>query len=109
MKNYLLGVGFLLLAFYMIWQQGTEPTEYADQRLTDQVAEPMPILSERNVSKISDQNRQVVQPEQPFGTVEELSEEQLTPGLSTDLSSVTFSNHTGSIRSIQLHQSDRLN
>ena len=45
----------------------------------------------------------------PFAAVVQLGEEKLTDGLSTDLSSITFSNHTGAIRSVQLHQSERLN
>ena len=31
MKNYLLGAGFLVLAFYLIWQQGAEQIEYSDR------------------------------------------------------------------------------
>ena len=31
MKNYILGAGFLVLAFYLIWQQGAEQIDYADQ------------------------------------------------------------------------------
>ena len=32
MKNYLLGTCFLVLAFFLIWQQGTEQIEYTDRQ-----------------------------------------------------------------------------
>ncbi len=114
MKNYLLGVGFLLLAFYMIWQQGTEQIEYADHKAQSQTLdESRPISSENNQSASVFQDIQASNNESsseifPYKN-SDLGEEILTPGLNTELSSVIFSNHTGSIRSIKLHQSDRLN
>lgn len=112
MKNYLLGVGFLILAFYLIWQQGSEQMDYAEQRSTNQASvEPiLPIADNPSISK----NGQVVQSDEPsagilFESVQELGQEKLSAGLASELSSVTFSNHTGGIRSIQLHQSNRLN
>ena len=116
MKNYLLGAGFLVLAFYLMWQQGAEQIEYSDRLLDKEVNEQTqrvevieansslysiaPGLEPRNVN--SEGSTQ-------FASVVQLGEEKLTDGLSTDLSSITFSNHTGAIRSVQLHQSERLN
>ena len=39
MKNYLLGAGFLVLAFYLMWQQGAEQIEYSDRLLDKEVNE----------------------------------------------------------------------
>jgi len=113
MKNYLLGVGFLLLAFYLLWQQGTQQLDRT---------EPSPAQPSYAVSTSKDSNLSL-EPSKMDDLAEEkafhralssdaplsLQEEVLTDGLSTNLSSLTFSNHTGSIRSIHLHQSSRLN
>jgi YidC/Oxa1 family membrane protein insertase len=111
MKNYILGVGFLLLAFYMILQQGSE------QAASSNHFESKQLLDEGHRTVADDTRRlksdlelnQSVSSELPFENVEKLEEEILVSGLNTDFSSITFSNHTGGIRSIQLHQSDRLN
>ncbi|MEL0099249.1 MAG: hypothetical protein VW907_06820, partial [Opitutae bacterium] len=91
MKNYLLGVGFLILAFYLIWQQGSEQMDYAEQRSTNQASvEPiLPIADNPSISK----NGQVVQSDEPsagilFESVQELGQEKLSAGLASELSSV---------------------
>ena len=116
MKNYLLGAGFLVLAFYLMWQQGAEQIEYSDRLLDKEVNEQTQRVEgiEGNSSPYSTTSGiepGIVNSEDstPFAAVVQLGEEKLTDGLSTDLSSITFSNHTGAIRSVQLHQSERLN
>jgi YidC/Oxa1 family membrane protein insertase len=115
MKNYILGVGFLILAFYLIWQQGSEQIDYADQRSTNQITSDSPYpIDEGNTSRSFSQGGQTAQDGESstelfFESTKELGQEKLSPGLASELSSVTFSNHTGGIRSIQLHQSNRLN
>ena len=115
MKNYLLGIGFLILAFYLIWQQGSEQIDYADQRSTNQATSDSPYpIAEGNTSRSFSQGGQTPQDGESstelfFESTKELGQEKLSPGLASELSSVTFSNHTGGIRSIQLHQSNRLN
>lgn len=115
MKNYLLGIGFLLLAFYLIWQQGSEQIDYAEQRSTNQTPfEPTHSIAENNTSRPFSQDGKTVDYGEPsaelfFESAKELGQEELSSGLASELSSVTFSNHTGGIRSIQLHQSNRLN
>ena len=116
MKNYLLGAGFLVLAFYLIWQQGAEQIEYSDRLSNKEVNEQTQRVEviEGNsspYSKTSGIEPGIVNSEDstPFAAVVQLGEEKLTDGLSTNLSSITFSNHTGAIRSVQLHQSERLN
>ena len=116
MKNYLLGAGFLVLAFYLIWQQGAEQIEYSDRLLNKEVSEQTqrvegiegnspPYLTTPDIEPgiINSEDST------PFAAVVQLGEEKLTDGLSTNLSSITFSNHTGAIRSVQLHESERLN
>ena len=115
MKNYLLGVIFLILAFYLIWEQGSQQAERKNfpeiaqsetktTRPTSDGNQTWDVVQSREVSPASFTSNE-------FGLkpAKELADEILTPGLSTDLSSVLFSNHTGGIRSIQLHKSDRLN
>ena len=116
MKNYLLGAGFLVLAFYLIWQQGAEQIEYSDRLSNKEVNEQtqrVEIIEGNSspYSKTSGIEPGIVNSEDstPFAAVVQLGEEKLTDGLSTNLSSITFSNHTGAIRSVQLHQSERLN
>ena len=116
MKNYLLGAGFLVLAFYLIWQQGAEQIEYSDRLSNKEVNEQTQRVEiiEGNSSPYSITpgiEPGIVNSEDstPFAAVVQPGEEKLTDGLSTNLSSITFSNHTGAIRSVQLHQSERLN
>ena len=116
MKNYLLGAGFLVLAFYLMWQQGAEQIEYSDRLLDKEVNEQTQRVEviEANSSLYSiapglEPRKVSSEGSTQFASVVQLGEEKLTDGLSTDLSSITFSNHTGAIRSVQLHQSERLN
>ena len=113
MKNYILGAGFLVLAFYLIWQQGAEQIDYSDQMSKAEKREPTSTIEaienntsfSSNTSPASNFDSEL----RSFAPTVSLGEEKLTDGLITNLSSVTFSNHTGGIRSVQLHQSDRLN
>ena len=111
MKNYILGVGFLILAFALIWHQGNEQIQYADTKAPERKSgEKSPPLNDGNISN----NNDVVSAyasdsiDLPFDNANELGNENLVSGLQSELSSFTFSNHTGSIRAIQLHQSKRL-
>ena len=114
MKNYLLGIIFLGLAFYLLWQQGNQQIEYANQNTgnPDEVAHDEPSKETPMVSS-ADQTNDDVQSivSNPVTGLQsiQLDEEVLNKGLETDLSSFVFSNHFGAIRSISLHKSDRLN
>ena len=114
MKNYLLGIIFLGLAFYLLWQQGNQQIEYANQnpRNPDEVAHDEPSKETPMVSS-ADQTNDDVQSivSNPVTGLQsiQLDDEVLNRALETDLSSFVFSNHFGSIRSISLHKSDRLN
>ncbi len=114
MKNYLLGVGFLVLAFYLLWQQGAEQIERSNQIGSPTLADARASDS----SQLPDHNSSAdLRPDSSFGNVAKpfafpaktnSGEEKLKVGLGSDLSTLTFSNHTGAIRSILLHQSSRL-
>ena len=114
MKNYLLGVIFLVLAFYLIWEQGSQQAERNNfPSITQSETKAARPTSDGNQTWDVSQNREdspdsFTSNEFGIKPANELGDEILTPGLSTDLSSVLFSNHTGGIRSIQLHKSDRL-
>ena len=114
MKNYLLGVIFLVLAFYLIWEQGSQQAERNNfpeitqsetnaARPTSDGNQTWDVIQNREESAASFSSNEI-----GLKPANELGDEILTPGLSTDLSSVLFSNHTGGIRSIQLYKSDRL-
>jgi len=114
MKNYLLGFIFLVLAFYLIWEQGSQQAERDNfPSITQTETKTARSTSDGNQTWDVSQNREdspasFTSNEFGIKPANELGDEILTPGLSTDLSSVLFSNHTGGIRSIQLHKSDRL-
>jgi len=114
MKNYLLGVIFLVLAFYLIWEQGSQQAERNNfHSITQSETKTARPTSDGNQTWDVSQNREdspasFTSNEFGIKPANDLGDEILTPGLSTDLSSVLFSNHTGGIRSIQLHKSDRL-
>ena len=114
MKNYLLGVIFLVLAFYLIWEQGSQQAERNNfPSITQSETKTARPTSDGNQTWDVSQNREdspasFTSNEFGIKPANELGDEILTPGLSTDLSSVLFSNHTGGIRSIQLHKSNRL-
>ena len=111
MKNYILGFGFLILAFALIWHQGNEQIQYADTKAPEQKSgEQSPPPKDRNISLNTDVVSAYASDsiDLPFDNANELGNENLVSGLQSELSSFTFSNHTGSIRAIQLHQSNRL-
>ena len=111
MKNYLLGIGFLVLAFYLIWEQGAEQinSNKRDLITPQKSTENLQPFEEdqKSISVADDSGLETLTSINNFSQ-NKLSQEILTPGLSSGLSSLTFTNHTGGIRSIMLHQSDRL-
>ncbi|MEL0099248.1 MAG: YidC/Oxa1 family insertase periplasmic-domain containing protein, partial [Opitutae bacterium] len=89
--------------------------DYAEQRSTNQSSsDSLRPIADDNTSLSFSQHGQTAQYSEPsteqfFDSAKQLGQEKLSAGLASELSSVTFSNHTGGIRSIQLHQSNRLN
>ena len=113
MKNYLLGICFLVIAFILIWQQGTEQIEYADRQKETRSSSLSQDGSLDDNFSFVEQSSNIeesgsITDSFPFKSTPQLGEESLSEGLDTELSSISFSNHTGAIRTIQLHQSQRL-
>ena len=90
MKNYLLGIIFLGLAFYLLWQQGNQQIEYANQnpRNPDKVAHDEPSKETPMVSS-ADQTNDDVQSivSNPVTGLQsiQLDDEVLNRALETDL------------------------
>lgn len=114
MRNYLLGVLLLILAFYLLWEQGSRQLEYPEQTAPADSSAPTELGAIRDLNSSSeDFNLQASSSngssESVISFPQSLGEEKFYEGLQTNLSSMTFSNHTGGIRSIELFKSDRLN
>ena len=107
MKNYILGFAFLLLAFYLMLQQNPYQNSESEQIVTDynrSVSKPpthtvSPEYRNDENTTISADN---------FETVGVLGEENLLEVLGNNHSSFVFSNHTGGIREIKIHEFGRL-
>lgn len=115
MKNYLIGIGFLLAAFYLLWQQGEVARERsAEEGLWDENQPP-----EETQSLQQDQPGEELTIEDPkphadnrgedaFEVLEKAPEEQLFQGMANDFSTLQFSNISGAIRKVELNEIDRL-
>ena len=95
MKNYLLGTCFLVLAFFLIWQQGTEQIEYTDRQKDARSLSTSPEDSfDDNFSLIEESLNQKTSNSDVdsflFKSAIQLGEESLSDGLGTKLSSISF-------------------
>ena len=113
MKNYVVGIGLLVLAFYLIWQQGTQippivdgssNAPFSDSNETGSGRASLPSL---NPSPIQETNQSTAVPS-PFNDPLSLGEERLVERLENPYSTPVFSNHTGALREVRLHRRDRL-
>ncbi len=111
MKNYLIGVALLLLAFYLMMQQGQ--SDY--QRTQDHPGEfesDRSVVPDGNASL--DRRPQVVRESSleegapSFEVRTSLGEEETFEGMGNDYSSMVFSNHSGGIREIRVNECGRL-
>ena len=117
MKNILIGIGMLVLAFYLLWIQGKQQQELADNRnladlnVSGEYGESINQFSDFNVSsppalQVSDQNSSLA--ELRLSTRKELGQEVLFEGLANDFSSFVFTNYSGGIREVKLREFSRL-
>ena len=103
MKNILIGVGMLVLAFYLLWEQGKQQQDFAEKRRTladengsivnndsgidfptaNGIASTAPGVSDQNLS----------QSDPVFSAPKKLAQEVLFEGLTNDFSSLVFTNH----------------
>ena len=117
MKNILIGVGMLVLAFYMLWEQGKKQQEYMEENrpqetdFVERSDDSNSTLSsfEPGSSKITgsvDSNRTALT-SLPF-TTDSFKDEELYEGLSNNFSSIIFTNYAGGVREVNLKQFSRL-
>lgn len=111
MKNYLIGIILLVLAFFLLWRQGAQQMDLARQDANRTVPiEPAYNVTDQNVTisnptVVPESNATPVLPvEKPIV----LEQEQSVTALETPYSSLVFSNHTGGLREVVLNKHDRL-
>jgi YidC/Oxa1 family membrane protein insertase len=113
MKNYIIGLIFLVGAFFLIWQQSEQQIDEREKS-SYQVLEETPTdtnfsfnAREENVSAtINSTSRNAFTPKALEPKV--LEPETLFTGLRNDYSSFTFTDRLGGLRNIQLNKYDRL-
>jgi YidC/Oxa1 family membrane protein insertase len=116
MKNYLIGIILLFLAFFLLWREGGRQVDLAKQDANKSVSSfPSPIDGNNSPG---DQNLTISPPvsssegnASPLPPIEKpvaLGEEQLVDGLGNAYSSLVFSNHTGGLREVRLNKYSRL-
>jgi YidC/Oxa1 family membrane protein insertase len=115
MKNILIGASILVLAFYLLWEQGTQQQELigdrvvADENPNKISGESSRAFSEFNSSfqtPATDQNlSQTTFPSSPF---EITKNEKLYEGLTNEYSTLVFTNHSGGVREVKLKEFSRL-
>ena len=115
MKNILIGASILVLAFYLLWEQGKQQQELigdrvvADENPNKISGESSRAFSEFNSSfqtPATDQNlSQTTFPSSPF---EITKNEKLYEGLTNEYSTLVFTNHSGGVREVKLKEFSRL-
>ena len=117
MKNYLIGIILLVLAFFLLWREGGRQVELAKQDANRSVSSVSPIDGNNSPG---DQNLTISAPApvnlpegnaSPVPPIEKpvvLGDEQLVNGLENAYSSLVFSNHTGGLREVHLNKYGRL-
>ena len=115
MKNILIGASMLVLAFYLLWEQGKQQQELigdrvvADENPNKISGESSRAFSEFNSSfqtPATDQNlSQTTFPSSPF---EITKNEKLYEGLTNEYSTLVFTNHSGGVREVKLKEFSRL-
>jgi YidC/Oxa1 family membrane protein insertase len=116
MKNYLIGIILLVLAFFLLWREGGRQVDLAKQDANRSVSSVSPIdgnnspgdqnltISAPALVNLPEGNASPVLPIEPVV----LGEEQLVNGLENAYSSLVFSNHTGGLREVHLNKYGRL-
>ena len=110
MRNYIIGFALLLLAFYMMvqqepYQEVSKDMQGFDANQTRESWESSPEATNQTVKS----RESLPQSVEIFNAPTASSKEVTLDGLSNQFSSLQFSNETGGVRNITLHQHDRLN
>ena len=115
MKNILIGISMLVLAFFLLWEQGQQQQEFIEQaRSSDENFKEN--FNESNISTHAfeppsnseiENDRNASQTVLPVASVE-MQKEELFEGLSNDFSDLIFTNQTGAVREVKLKKFSRL-
>jgi YidC/Oxa1 family membrane protein insertase len=117
MKNILIGIGMLVLAFYMLWEQGKQQQEFLEQNRSSETVQPE-LINDANTTLRSDDSFSLDKGDVEDNNLnqsttrstfdESIQKEELFEGLSNNFSSLVFTNHNGGIREVSLKQFSRL-
>ncbi|MDC0921009.1 YidC/Oxa1 family insertase periplasmic-domain containing protein [Opitutales bacterium] len=116
MKNILIGISMLVLAFYLLWEQGMQQQDLIDNSIvTDENASSRnqgetrisPQFDPSSFSEpVADQNRSLSDIPSSPTLVER--EEELFEGLANEFSTLVFTDHSGGVREVKLKEFSRL-
>jgi YidC/Oxa1 family membrane protein insertase len=116
MKNILIGISMLVLAFYLLWEQGMQQQDFIDNSIvadenassrTQGEARTSPQSDPYSFSEpVADQNRSLSDTPSSPTLVER--EEELFEGLANEFSTLVFTDHSGGVREVKLKEFSRL-
>lgn len=115
MKNILIGASMLVLAFYLLWEQGKQQQELmGDRVVADENPNKISDESSRTFSELNssfqnpttDQN--LSQTSFPSSPIEIAKSEELFEGLTNEFSTLVFTNYSGGVREVKLKEFSRL-
>ncbi|MBT7405863.1 MAG: membrane protein insertase YidC [Opitutae bacterium] len=116
MKNILIGISMLVLAFYLLWEQGMKQQDFIDNSIvadenassrTQGEARTSPQSDPYSFSEpVADQNRSLSDTPSSPTLVER--EEELFEGLANEFSTLVFTDHSGGVREVKLKEFSRL-
>jgi YidC/Oxa1 family membrane protein insertase len=116
MKNILIGISMLVLAFYLLWEQGMKQQDFIDNSIVADENASSRTQGETRISPqsdpysfsepVADQNRSLSDTPSSPTLVER--EEVLFEGLANEFSTLVFTDHSGGVREVKLKEFSRL-
>jgi len=116
MKNILIGISMLVLAFYLLWEQGMQQQDLIDNSIVADENASSRNQGETRISAqfdpssfsepVADQNRSLSDIPSSPTLVER--EEELFEGLANEFSTLVFTDHSGGVREVKLKEFSRL-
>ncbi|MBT3539964.1 MAG: membrane protein insertase YidC, partial [Opitutae bacterium] len=116
MKNILIGISMLVLAFYLLWEQGMQQQDFIDNSIVADENASSRTQGETRTSPqsdpysfsepVADQNRSLSDTPSSPTLVER--EEELFEGLANEFSTLVFTDHSGGVREVKLKEFSRL-
>ena len=115
MKNYLIGMVFLMAAFYLLWQQGevareqlTTDTAWDENRSLPSNQALQPAEEEKYLTGEATRFIEGKDQEDAFEVIQDMPEEKLFKGMANEYSTLQFTNYSGGLRKIELNDFERL-